>query len=144
MTTSTPSTPAEEEGKGKEGDDELEDASCGSLRPFMRPKALTSLNSDSGIVHVASNVSENPVERQKDACRQIRVPTTSPSFLLLRLRSAVKARGSTHLAFFNPILQIASQSALDSGEAAGEVSSMYSTPNSSERKGRDSGRRSEL
>lgn len=35
------------------------------------------------------------------------------------------------MAFLRPILQMASQSALDSGEAAGDVSSMYSTPKSS-------------
>ena len=33
--------------------------------------------------------------------------------------------------FLRPSLHIASQCARDSGEAAGEVSSMYSTPNSS-------------
>lgn len=33
--------------------------------------------------------------------------------------------------FLRPSLQIASQCALDSGDAAGEVSSMYSTPNAS-------------
>lgn len=35
------------------------------------------------------------------------------------------------LVFLRPSLQIASQCARDSGEAAGDVSSMYSTPNSS-------------
>lgn len=42
-----------------------------------------------------------------------------------------RAKRKAYLDFFKPILQIASQSARDSGEAAGEVSSMYSTPKSS-------------
>jgi len=43
---------------------------------------------------------------------------------------------TTHLAFFKPMLQIALQSLNDSGEAAGEVNSMYSTPKSSSLPGR--------
>lgn len=74
----------------------------------------TGLNGQTGIIHVASNVSENPGNEK-------RVSTQATFY----------SKMTTHLDRFNPMEQIVLQSLKDSGEAAGEVNSMYSTPKSS-------------
>jgi hypothetical protein len=104
---------------------------CRSLDFFARNLAPTGPGSSSRTAPVSESLLTTTLSRPRPrGARQ----SSRPRARERKQRgehSSVKEPSWTYLEFLRPILQMASQSARLSGEAAGEVSSMYSTPKSS-------------